>query len=66
MILLSTIETVDITKEIPLGYWIVFIIVMAVVLTVASKVLTKMFIPKNGEEEAEIWSKFTKTPKNKK
>lgn len=65
MLLLKTIETVDITKEIPLKYWIIFIIVMFFVLKIASKILTNLFIPKPGEEEAPIWSKYDEKNKYK-
>lgn len=64
MFFLNTIETVDITKELPLGFWLVFIPVMAVVLFVAHRLLTRMFIPKPGKEEAPLWDKYSKrTPK---
>lgn len=63
MIFLKTIETVDITKEIPFVYWIIFAVVMFFVLTLASKVLTNLFIPKPGKEEAPIWSKYNKKGK---
>lgn len=61
--LLNTIETVDITKEIPLKYWIVFILIMAVVLPVSHRILTKMFIPKEGDGEAPVWSAMDKKGK---
>ena len=60
MLLLTTVELVDITKEIPLGYWVLFIAVMAVILPLASKILTNMFIPKNNEEDAPVWSSMSK------
>ena len=60
MILLTTVELVDITKEIPFGYWVLFIAVMAVTLPLASKILTNMFIPKNNEEDAPVWSSMSK------
>ena len=64
MLFLNTIETVDITKELPLGFWIGFVLVMAVVLPVANRLLSGMFIPKKGREEAPIWDKYDKrTPK---
>ena len=60
MLLLQTTELVDITKEIPLKYWILFIAVMAVILPLVSKLLTNLFIPKNDEEDAPVWSSFEK------
>ena len=63
MFLFNTLELVDITKEIPLKYWILFIAVMAVILPLASKFLTHMFIPKNGEEDAPVWSAMSKKDK---
>lgn len=62
MFFLTAIETADITKELPLYFWIGFIIVMAVVLIAVNKLLTKLFIPKNDGEEALIWGKFNKKP----
>ena len=56
MLLFNTMELVDITQEIPLKYWILFIAVMAVVLPLVSKLLTHWFIPKNNEEDAPVWS----------
>ena len=61
--LLNAIETVDITKEIPLKYWIVFIFIMAVVLPVSHRIFTKMFIPKEGDGEAPVWSAMDKKDK---
>ena len=68
MLLFNTVELVDITKEIPLKYWILFIAVMAMILPLASKILTNMFIPKNNEEDAPVWSSMGKkyNGKNKK
>ncbi|MBQ7902571.1 MAG: hypothetical protein IJ362_02460 [Oscillospiraceae bacterium] len=60
MFLLETIKTVDITQEIPLKYWIIFIVVMAVILPLVSKLLTKLFIPAKGRDEAPIWSAMSK------
>ena len=60
MLLLQTTELVDITKEIPLKYWILFIAVMAVILPLVSKLLTHLFIPKNNEEDAPVWSSLEK------
>ena len=56
MLLFNTAELVDITKEIPFKYWVLFIVVMAIVLTLVSKLLTKMFIPENNEEDPPVWS----------
>ena len=56
MLLLQTVELVDITKEIPLKYWVLFIVVMAIILPLVSKILTNLFIPKNDEEDAPVWS----------
>ena len=63
MLLLNTLELVDITKEIPLKYWLLFIAVMAVVLPLASRFLTNMFIPKNDAEDAPVWSAMSKKDK---
>ena len=63
MLLLNTLELVDITKEIPLKYWIIFIAVMAVVLSLVSRYLTNMFIPKDGEDDAPVWSAMSKKDK---
>ena len=64
MFFLNTIETVDITKELPLEFWLVFALVMAVVLFVAHKLLTRLFVPKPGREEPAVWDKYSKrTPK---
>ena len=60
MLFLSAVQPVDITKEIPFGYWVLFIAVMAVILPLASKILTNMFIPKNNEEDAPVWSSMSK------
>lgn len=56
---------VDITKEIPLPYWVAFIAVMAVVLPLSNKFLTHLFIPKNDEEDAPVWSSMSKKGKGK-
>lgn len=66
MLLLNTIETVDITQEIPLKYWVIFIAVMAIILPLVSRMLTRLFIPKDGEEEAPIWSAMAKKNNRKK
>ena len=66
MLLLQTVELVDITKEIPLKYWILFIAVMAVILPLASKILTHMFIPQNNEEDAPVWSSLDRKNKGNK
>ena len=66
MLLLQTVELVDITKEIPLKYWVLFIAVMAVILPLASKFLTHLFIPKNNEEDAPVWSSMSRKNNNKK
>ena len=63
MLLLQTVELVDITKEIPLKYWILFIAVMAVILPLASKFLTHLFIPKSNEEDAPVWSSMNRRNK---
>ena len=63
MLLLNTLELVDITKEIPLKYWLLFIAVMAVVLPLVSRFLTNMFIPKNDAEDAPVWSAMSKEDK---
>lgn len=60
MLFLQTVELVDITREIPLKYWVLFIAVMVVVLPLVSKMLTKMFVPKNNEEDAPVWSSMSK------
>ena len=60
MFFLTAVQPVDITKEIPLKYWMLFIAVMAVILPLASKILTNMFIPKNNEEDAPVWSSMSK------
>jgi len=65
MTLFTVIETVDITKEIPLKYWLVFIAVMAVILPLANKALTRFFIPKNSDEEAPVWSSYSKNSRNR-
>ncbi len=62
---LSVIETVDITKEIPPVYLAAFAVVMILVLFVANKLLTRMFIPKDGDEEAPVWSHYSKKNKRK-
>ena len=64
MLLLQTVELVDITKEIPLKYWILFIAVMAVIIPLVSKILTNLFIPKNNEEDAPVWSSIEKKNNN--
>ena len=66
MLLLQTVELVDITKEIPLKYWILFIAVMAVIIPLVSKVLTNLFIPQNGEEDAPVWSSLDRKDKGNK
>ena len=63
MFLLQTVQTVDITKEIPLKYWLIFAAVLAVVMFLVKKLLTKLFIPQGDDEEALIWS--IKSKKNK-
>ena len=57
---------VDITQEIPFKYWLVFIIAMAVILPLANKMLTHLFIPKSDDEEAPVWSSMSKKGKGKK
>ena len=45
-------QGVDITKEIPAGYLLVFALVMIVVLRIARKVLTGLFLPRTmGEDD---------------
>lgn len=56
---------VDITKEIPLKYWVLFIAVMAVVLPLSNKLLTHFFIPKSDDEEAPVWSSMSKKDRRK-
>lgn len=56
---------VDITKEIPFKYWVLFIAVMAVVLPLSNKLLTHLFIPKNDDEDAPVWSSMSKKGKGK-
>lgn len=64
MFILNVLETTDITKELPITFWVVFAVVMAVVLLVAHRLLTRLFIPRPGSEEAPIWDKYNKrTPK---
>lgn len=65
MFLFYATTGVDITKEIPLKYWILFIAVMAVVLPLARRFLTHLFIPKKGEEEVPVWSSMSKKGKGK-
>ena len=59
MVFLSAIETVNITKEIPPVYLAAFGLIMVVVLFVANKILTSMFVPKDGKDEAPIWSRLS-------
>ena len=64
MLFLLTVDTVDITKELPVGFWIGFAAVMAVALPLANRILSNMFIPKNGKEDPPVWDKYDKkTPK---
>ena len=56
---------VDITKEIPFKYWVLFIAVMAVVLPVSNKLLTHLLIPKSDDEDAPVWSSMSKKGKGK-
>lgn len=56
---------VDITKEIPFKYWVLFIAVMAVMLPLSNKLLTHLFIPKNDDEDAPVWSSMSKKGKGK-
>ena len=65
MFFLSAIETVDITKEIPPVYLAAFGLIMIVVLFIANKGLTAMFIPKDGREEAPVWSFYSGKSKRK-
>ena len=66
MFLFYATTGVDITKEIPLQYWILFIAVMSVVLPLARKLLTHLFIPANDNEEAVVWSAMNKKGKGPK
>ena len=63
MFFLTAVQPVDITKEIPLKYWILFIAVMAVILPLASRFLTHLFIPKSDEEDAPVWSSMSRRNK---
>lgn len=65
MFWIYTTTGVDITKEIPLKYWVLFIAVMAVVLPVSNKLLTHLFIPKSDDEEAPVWSSMSKKDRRK-
>ena len=60
MLLLDVVKTVDITQEIPLKYWIIFIAVMAVILPLVSKLLTKLFIPPENGDDAPVWSAMSR------
>ena len=67
MLMFLATTGVDITQEIPIEYWVLFIAVMALVLPLANRLLTHMFIPKNDDEEAPVWSVMSrKDRKNKK
>jgi len=67
MLMFLATTGVDITQEIPIEYWVLFIAVMAFVLPLANRLLTHMFIPKNDDEEAPVWSAMSrKERKNKK
>ena len=66
MLLLSVAGTVDITQEIPLPWLIVFAVVLLVVLFVANRVLSNLFIPKNGESEPPVWAYYNRKNKRKK
>lgn len=63
MFLLNTIATTDITKEIPLKYWIIFIRIMSFVLPLSYKILWKMFIPQNPEDDPPVWDMMGKKKK---
>lgn len=65
MLFLSAIKTVDITQEIPPVYLAAFAIVMILVLFIANKLLTRMFIPRNSDDDAPVWSYFSKKNKRK-
>lgn len=65
MLFLSAIETVDITKEIPPVYLAAFALIMVVVLFAANKLLTRMFIPRDTDDDAPVWSYFSKKNKRK-
>ncbi|MBQ8604498.1 MAG: hypothetical protein IJ410_06625 [Oscillospiraceae bacterium] len=66
MLLLSVADTADITQMIPPVYLAAFAAVMAVVLFAANKWLTAMFIPKNGSDEAPLWSYYRRKNGKKK
>lgn len=66
MLLLSVAGTVDITQEIPLPWLIVFAVVLLVVLFVANRVLSNLFIPKNGENEPPVWAYYNRENKRNK
>ena len=65
MFLIYATTGVDITKEIPFKYWVLFIAVMAVVLPLSNKLLTHLFIPKSDDEDAPVWSSMSKKGKGK-
>ncbi|MBQ3394028.1 MAG: hypothetical protein IJG64_02620 [Oscillospiraceae bacterium] len=61
---LLTGQGVDITKEIPAGYLVLFVLVMAVVLRIARKVIERLFLPGSMAED-DVPALFVKR-KNKK
>ncbi|MBR5521168.1 MAG: hypothetical protein IKU54_04145 [Oscillospiraceae bacterium] len=56
MFYLATTETTNIIQMIPPAYLVAFAGIMAVVLFVANRLLTKLFIPKEGQDEAPVWA----------
>lgn len=69
MFLMQTVTLVDITKEIPRPYWVIFRLIMAVLLPLSYKLLSRLFIPDDPDGEAVVWSMMSKKEgkdKNKK
>jgi hypothetical protein len=61
---LLTGQGVDITKEIPAGYLVLFVLVMSVVLRIARKVMERLFLPGSMAED-DTPSLFMKKKKKK-
>ena len=63
--LFLTIQGADLTKEIPLKYWMIFIPVVLLVMYLRKKFLENLFIPKDTDpdREAPVWQGLGKKRK---
>ena len=67
MIFLNTILNggVDITKEIPFKYKVIFVVAVVAIGFLVEKFLSKLFLPQGDKEEALVWTLKDKKRKSK-